>query len=70
MRMTVSKATLELARLDAAAQGAGAALACVHQTAEEFHHALIRNYLALHPRRSPFVATVVVALVALVLVLI
>lgn len=64
-----SKATLELARLDAAAAGAGCALACVHQSAEEFHRALIVKYRALHPRRAPL-ATVTVALIALVLVLI
>lgn len=40
----------ELARLDLAAEGAGSALACVHQTAEEFHRASIRKYLALRAR--------------------
>jgi hypothetical protein len=65
-----SKATLELARLDAAAAGAGCALACVHQSAEEFHRALIAKYRALHPRRAPLGATVTAALIALVLVLI
>ena len=65
-----SKATLELARLDAAAAGAGCALACVHQSAEEFHRALIAKYRALHPRRAPLGATVVVALIALALVLV
>ena len=67
---TASKATLELARLDAAAAGAGCALACVHQSAEEFHRALIAKYRALHPHRAPLGATVVVALIALVLILI
>lgn len=65
-----SKAALELARLDAAAVGAGFALACVHQSAEELHRALIAKYRALHPRRAPLGAMVVVALIALALVLI
>jgi hypothetical protein len=52
----------ELARLDLAAEGAGSALACVHQTAEEFHRALIRRYRALHPRRHwPCIAMLVIA---------
>ncbi len=65
-----SKAAIELARLDAAAAGAGCALACVHQSAEEFHRALIAKYRALHPRRAPLGATFTVALIALALVLI
>jgi len=67
---TASKATLELARLDAAAEGAGCALACVHQSAEEFHRALIRNYLALHSRPTPFGYAAVIIAVAGVLILI
>jgi hypothetical protein len=64
-----SKATLELARLDAAAQGAGYALACVHQSAEEFHRALVRRYLSLHrPRHWPIPAAA--AVVAAILILI
>lgn len=43
----------DLARLDEAAESAGQALACVHQSAEEFHGELIRRYFALHPRRRP-----------------
>jgi hypothetical protein len=65
-----SKATLELARLDAAAAGAGCALACAYQSAEEFHRALIAKYRALHPRRGPLGLTVAVALIALALTLI
>lgn len=64
-----SKATLELARLDAAAEGAGCALACVHQSAEEFHRALVRGYLSLHrPRHWP--VSVAAAVVAAILILI
>ncbi len=36
----------EAARLEAAAQGAGSALACVHETAEDLHRALVSEYLA------------------------
>lgn len=41
----------DLARLEAAAAGAGCALACSHQSADEFHHALIRDYLNAHASR-------------------
>jgi hypothetical protein len=36
----------QAARLEAIAQNAGAALACVHETAEEMHRALVSEYLA------------------------
>jgi hypothetical protein len=42
----------EAARLEAIAHGAGAALACVHETAEELHRALISDYLARKQRRG------------------
>jgi hypothetical protein len=35
----------EAARLEAVANGAGAALACIHETAEELHRALVNEYL-------------------------
>ena len=60
----------ELARLDAAAARAGCALACVHQSAEEFHRALVRDYLSLHPPRHPFAYAAAVALLAALLVII
>jgi hypothetical protein len=41
-----------LARLEAAAEGAGRALVCPHQTAEEFHRALIGDYLRGHAFRQ------------------
>lgn len=34
------------ARLEAIAQGAGTALACIHETAEDLHRALVSEYLA------------------------
>lgn len=37
-----------LARLEAAAEGAGCALICPHQSSEEFHSALIGEYLRGH----------------------
>lgn len=36
----------EAARLEAVAHGAGSALACVHETAEELHRSLVNEYLA------------------------
>jgi hypothetical protein len=45
----------ELARLEAAAACAGCALACSYQSADEFHRALICDYLNAHaPRRIDF----------------
>jgi hypothetical protein len=35
----------EAARLEAIAYGAGAALACIHDTAEELHRSLVSEYL-------------------------
>jgi hypothetical protein len=37
-----------LARLQAAAEGAGCALVCPHQSSEELHSALIDEYLRGH----------------------
>jgi len=37
-----------LARLEAAAEGAGCALVCPHQSSEELHSALIGEYLRGH----------------------
>jgi hypothetical protein len=42
----------DLARLETAAEQAGCALVCTHQSAEEFHRALIREYLSVHGRRQ------------------
>ena len=61
------KVLAELARLDAAAQSAGCALACKHQTADEFHRALIVNYLRLHPRRNPFAYVLALGAIAAIL---
>jgi len=45
-------ANADLARLETAAVLAGCALVCAHQSAEEFHRALIREYLSVHGRRQ------------------
>lgn len=37
--------TAEAARLEVIAMGAGVALACTHETAEEMHRALVAEYL-------------------------
>lgn len=41
-----------LARLEAAAAGAGCALVCTYQSAEELHRALIGDYLRNHYLRN------------------
>jgi hypothetical protein len=40
------------ARLEAIAQGAGAALACIHDSAEDLHRALVSEYLARKQSRG------------------
>lgn len=35
----------QVQRLEAIAQNAGAALACIHETAEELHRSLVSEYL-------------------------
>jgi hypothetical protein len=41
-----------LERLEAAAQSAGCALICPHQSSDEFHSALIGDYLRGHAPRQ------------------
>ncbi len=60
----------ELARLNQAAERAGCALVCMHQSADEFHRALVRDYLSLHRPRHPFAYAAAVALIAALLVMI
>jgi hypothetical protein len=60
----------ELARLEAAAAYAGFALACAHQSAEEFHRALVRRYLSLNNRWHRYASVAAVALLAALLVII
>jgi hypothetical protein len=47
----------EAARLEEIAIGAGAALACMHQTAEEMHRALVADYLARKQARGLWTRT-------------
>lgn len=42
----------EAARLEAAARNAGAALACIHESAEELHRALVSEYLQRKQNRG------------------
>lgn len=44
----------EEARLEAIARGAGAALACMHETAEDLHRALVSEYLQRKQSRGVF----------------
>jgi hypothetical protein len=49
MMMRTNRAMSErLAQLEAAAEGAGRALICPHQSSEELHSALIGDYLRSH----------------------
>jgi|GEM_PF-1274039 len=53
-------ANTDLARLEAVAASAGYALVCPHQSAEEYHRALIRDYLNAHaPKRVGFYMLIV-----------
>jgi hypothetical protein len=49
--------TAEAARLEEIAIGAGTALACIHQSAEEMHRALIAEYLARKQSRGLWART-------------
>ena len=53
-----------LARLESAAAGAGLALVCSHQSAEEFHSALVSDYLSVHGRRQTAFFAVTLAILA------
>ena len=58
----------DLARLEAAALGAGCALACTHQSADEFHRALISEYLSVHGRKHTTLFVVTIGIVAALLI--
>lgn len=59
-----------LARLEAAAQGAGCALVCPHQSSEELHSALIGDYLRSHAfkQTAGFIAGIFVFAALLILI--
>jgi hypothetical protein len=52
----------QLTRLDAAAQGAGLALVCAHESSAELHMTLVREYLSAHPLRHPLAYAAVIGL--------
>lgn len=58
----------DMARLEAAAAGAGCALACAHQSSDEFHSALIRDYLRLHGRNHTALFAVAAGIVIAMLI--
>ena len=60
----------DLARLETAATGAGFALGCDHQSAEELHRALVSDYLSLRSRRQTGAYLVVMGVLACFFVLI
>jgi len=69
MAMGMTRAVnADLARLEAAAAGAGCALVCAHQSAEEFHSALIRDYLSVHGRRQTTFFAVTLGILAAVFI--
>jgi hypothetical protein len=58
----------DLARLESAAALAGCALICIHQSAEEFHSALVHEYLSVHGRRQTAFFAVTLAILAAVFI--
>jgi hypothetical protein len=62
--MTNRQFTAELARLDAAARGAGLALVCPHQSSDEMHGALVRDYLDQRGHGASFYAIGAIMLAA------
>jgi hypothetical protein len=51
-----------LARLDTAAQSAGLAMVCAHESSQELHKSLVRQYLSSHPLRHPLAYATVIGL--------
>ena len=64
---TTRSLNTRLARLEAAAAGAGCALVCTYQSAEELHRALIGDYLRNHYLRYHAAKPARVVIAALVL---
>lgn len=62
--MTNRQSSAELTRLEAAARGAGLALVCPHQSSDEMHGALVRDYLNQRGPGASFYALGVVLLAA------
>lgn len=62
--MTNRQSTAELARLDAAARSAGLALVCPHQSSDELHGALVRDYLNQRGHGASFFALGAIVLAA------
>ena len=58
----------DLARLENAAESAGLALVCDHQSADEFHRALIHDYLSVHGRRQTTFFVVTLAILAAIFI--
>jgi hypothetical protein len=59
---TTRDAGAELARLHSAAQGAGLALVCTHESSAELHQTLVREYLSAHPLKHPLAYAAVIGL--------
>ena len=65
---TVKSSNADLARLETAAAGAGLALVCDHQSGEEFHRALIKDYLSVHGGRQTTFFVVTLAALAVIFI--
>lgn len=61
--------TAEAAKLEAIAASAGSALACVHESAEEMHRSLVRDYLQRKQERGFWSRLRSLSLFALVLLI-
>jgi hypothetical protein len=59
---TIRDVSAELTRLNTAAQGAGLALVCAHESSAELHMTLVREYLSAHPLRHPLAYATVIGL--------
>lgn len=62
--MNAARTHSQIERLEAAARGAGLALVCPHQSSDEFHGALVRDYLNRHTNGASFYAVTIAVLAA------
>jgi hypothetical protein len=51
-----------LARLNVAAEGAGLAMVCSHESSDDLHQSLVRKYLSAHPLKHPIAYAAVIGL--------
>jgi hypothetical protein len=51
-----------IARLNVAAESAGFAMVCSHDSSDELHQSLVRKYLSEHPLKHPIAYAAVIGL--------